>query len=266
MHSTTAMTAADVNAKNRTYWDGANGNVSSPADAAKPPMRVVTDRKVQVYDPYAHDEVMPTQSDPPDTRSDNLLERAHGGMDGWGEKEQQLTMQSPHHGEGQQAVGPLTKAQQEIANKAAYGNPKLEKFGRRFAVKHHPENDNAVEMYQYGHEVGENLAHGEIGDDLIEGSEAGPVEGQADSDIQERTMRKQNNMKKVAQNAHPEVRKEFAEMQREVRANPEGRGKAAAKEYHQFAKHEGEIERVTGTKKRPNNFYNSVSGQRRMPG
>jgi hypothetical protein len=87
-----------------------------------------------------------------------------------------------------------------------------------------------------------------------------------DSDIQERTMRKQNNTNKVAQNAHPEVRNEFAEMQREVRSDPGGRGKAAAREYKQFAKYEGEIERVTGTKKRPNNYYNSVSGQRRMPG
>jgi hypothetical protein len=174
------MTAADVNAKNRGYWDGANGNVSSPADAAKPPMRVVTDRKVQVYDPYAHDEVMPTQSDPPDTRSDNLLEEGHGGM------------------------------------------------------------DNAVEMYHYGHELGENLAHGEVGDDLIEGSEAGPVEGQADSTSEERIARKQAHPNKVRQDLTPEMggtRRESAarivELHKEgIRTGRPNSGRRLAKNAH----------------------------------
>jgi hypothetical protein len=77
--ATTAMTAAEINEKNRGYWGGENGNVASPVHAPV----VAADRKpVPVWHGHGLDEVEPTQSEPADNRSDNLLERGHGGLDG----------------------------------------------------------------------------------------------------------------------------------------------------------------------------------------
>ena len=72
MIATTAMTAAEVNEKNKQYWQGEKGNVSSEAKEASPALA----QSVPVYNPHAVDAVTPTQSWPPDTRSDNLLVRA----------------------------------------------------------------------------------------------------------------------------------------------------------------------------------------------
>jgi hypothetical protein len=56
-HPTTAMTVADINARNRNYW----GDIG-PANGVR-------------------DEVSPTQSNPPDRRSDNLLTGPGADMD-----------------------------------------------------------------------------------------------------------------------------------------------------------------------------------------
>src|SRR5580698_3896384 len=72
MHSTTAMTQKEVNERNERFWNGVDGNLGPAASEASAPTLAGT--KVAVYNPHAHDEVSPTQSDPPDTRSDNLLE------------------------------------------------------------------------------------------------------------------------------------------------------------------------------------------------
>ena len=78
MVSTTAMTHAEMNAKNSEFW----GNLGPASNAPELAGTRVT--PIPVYHPETGmgDEVSPTQSDPPDTRSDNLLERAHGGLDG----------------------------------------------------------------------------------------------------------------------------------------------------------------------------------------
>jgi hypothetical protein len=75
-----AMSAAEVNRKNEQWW----GNVGPAKSEAEAPMLAGT--KVASV-PVWHgagvgDEVEPTQSAPPDKRSDNLLERAHGGIPG----------------------------------------------------------------------------------------------------------------------------------------------------------------------------------------
>ncbi len=79
--ATTAMTHAELNKKNEEYWH----NVGPAASEAEAPMLAGTKvaasdvRKIPVWRGMM-DEVQPTQSDPPDSRSDNLLSRGHGGI------------------------------------------------------------------------------------------------------------------------------------------------------------------------------------------
>jgi hypothetical protein len=82
-----AMTAAEVNKRAERFWNGEDGNIGPAESKAEAPMLAGTAvSKIPVWRGAgmgdAMDEVSPTQSAPPDTRSDNLLERGHGGIPG----------------------------------------------------------------------------------------------------------------------------------------------------------------------------------------
>jgi hypothetical protein len=74
----TSMTQSDLNEANKKYWGGEAGNIGPAETEAKAPMLAGT-KVVPVYrgagdqDEKFGDEVSPTQSDPPDSRSNNLL-------------------------------------------------------------------------------------------------------------------------------------------------------------------------------------------------
>jgi hypothetical protein len=74
----TSMTQSDLNEANKKYWGGEAGNIGPAETEAKAPMLAGT-KVVPVYrgagdqDEKFDDEVSPTQSDPPDSRSNNLL-------------------------------------------------------------------------------------------------------------------------------------------------------------------------------------------------
>jgi hypothetical protein len=69
---TTAMTAAEVNKANEKLWGNIGPAPSAPESGGS---------SVPVYKGAGADEVDPTQSDPSDERSNNLLDREDGGMD-----------------------------------------------------------------------------------------------------------------------------------------------------------------------------------------
>jgi hypothetical protein len=72
-HSTTAMTQAEINKKNEKYWGGEAGNIGPASSPESAPVLAGTKvASVPVYRGMM-DEVSPTQSAPPDDRSDNLL-------------------------------------------------------------------------------------------------------------------------------------------------------------------------------------------------
>ena len=119
----TAMSHADINAKNAEYWNGEKGNLGpqAPAMGRSAPIPVYRN---------AVDEVSPTQSDPPDARGDNLLERGHGGADEsfrqWAEEEEEEHERGPKDdlaegteamlpGEGTDAREPKTDLEKERA-------------------------------------------------------------------------------------------------------------------------------------------------------
>jgi hypothetical protein len=77
----TAMSAGEVNKKADRFWNGQDGNLGPAESEASAPSLAGTKVSIPVWR-GAHDEVSPTQSAPPDSRSDNLLERAHGGIPG----------------------------------------------------------------------------------------------------------------------------------------------------------------------------------------
>jgi hypothetical protein len=113
LHSTTAMTAAEVNKKNEKYWGGEDGNMGPAASEASAPMLAGT-KVVPVWHGHT-DEVSPTQSDPPDRRSDNLLERGHGGIPGTEGTHDDLVegseaMEVKEHGEALDSVSGLASA------------------------------------------------------------------------------------------------------------------------------------------------------------
>ena len=185
----TTMTHAEMNKKNEQYWAQGGGNVGPAAGEASAPSLAGTKvAPVPVWRGMA-DEVSPTQSAPPDERSDNLLSREGGGIPGtepltggadesfreWAEEEaeeaehkhekdawdpeaRRQARATPNTSEGKQTQGPLTKGQREYANKASYNNPKLASFGRRAAIANHPQNDGADEHVGFKRLEGE-LAH-----------------------------------------------------------------------------------------------------------
>jgi hypothetical protein len=75
------MSAGEVNKKADRFWNGQDGNLGPAESEASAPSLAGTKVSIPVWR-GAHDEVSPTQSAPPDSRSDNLLERAHGGIPG----------------------------------------------------------------------------------------------------------------------------------------------------------------------------------------
>lgn len=156
MHSTTAMTQADVNKHNERYWGGENGNLGPAESEAKAPLLAGT----KVYNPYGHDEVAPTQSSPPDTRSDNLLERAHGGLDASG-----VTVHQ---------VGRAARVGFEAGHALAEGfSDDDPKFVRPFAEPSRVLSKKDIPK--------ERLAPKKAKDDLTEGAESRPVAEDASS-------------------------------------------------------------------------------------
>lgn len=75
-YSSVGVSIADIEKMGQEFWNGANGNVGSPEGAASS-LPEEKHGPVPVYkgmmDAQSFDEVSPTQSDPPDKRSDNLL-------------------------------------------------------------------------------------------------------------------------------------------------------------------------------------------------
>lgn len=147
--STTAMTVADINARNTRMWGGEDGNLGTPEIAQG------RARPIPVYDVHGADEVAPTQSDPPDTRSDNLLERAHGGADAY---------KGFYHGvevPGNRVAvlkGKTPEASEERAKKLV----KLQRIHKK--NKETQGADSVVSGYKAGKYAGEKLAEGEVGD------------------------------------------------------------------------------------------------------
>jgi hypothetical protein len=79
------ITIAEINRQGQELWGGKDGNVGSlEGNASSLPAHDWESKPIPVYPGMrdAQDEVSPTQSDPPDHRSDNLLSREHGGVDG----------------------------------------------------------------------------------------------------------------------------------------------------------------------------------------
>jgi len=152
---TTAMTAAEINEANKKYWAGENGNLGpAESQATAPELAGTRVAPIPVYRGMM-DEVSPTQSDPPDARSDNLLERGHGGVDEsfeqWAKEESE---ESEHKGKDEH-IG-FKKLEGELAHKKGVSNP------RAVAA--------AIGIKKYGKAEMERKAHG--GDELVEGSEA----------------------------------------------------------------------------------------------
>jgi hypothetical protein len=81
------VSLADINRMGRELWAGPDGNIGSvEGSESSLPTDDSSNGPIKVYqgmaDAQAEDEVSPTQSDPPDKRSDNLLTREHGGIPG----------------------------------------------------------------------------------------------------------------------------------------------------------------------------------------
>jgi hypothetical protein len=78
-----SITLAEINRQGNEFWAGQHGNVGSAEGSASTLPSEGKSNPVPVYKGMqdAADEVSPTQSDPPDSRSDNLLSKEHGGMD-----------------------------------------------------------------------------------------------------------------------------------------------------------------------------------------
>lgn len=79
------VSLADINKMGREMWAGPDGNMGSvEMNEGVLPTEDTGHTPIQVYPGMqdAYDEVNPTQSDPPDKRSDNLLTREHGGIPG----------------------------------------------------------------------------------------------------------------------------------------------------------------------------------------
>lgn len=90
-----SISLADINRMGRELWSTPNGNIGSvEMNESTLPEHGGKSKPIQVYqgmrDAQAFDEVSPTQSDPPDRRSDNLLEREHGGIPGKDSKDESL--------------------------------------------------------------------------------------------------------------------------------------------------------------------------------
>lgn len=137
----TAMTASDVNVANEKYWGGVGG--IGPSKSAPEPERKHVPVKV-----WSGDEVSPTQSNPPDKRSDNLLSREHGGMDAEDESVKSLLSRVEHK-----------------ASPTAYTGGKVVKPG-------HPEHAKLTGGALWTGETKSSKPQ----DELVEGSEAAPVE------------------------------------------------------------------------------------------
>jgi hypothetical protein len=185
MLATTAMTQAEINKNNEKFW----GNVA-PGPEVLAGTRVAP---IPVYHPEGGmgDEVAPTQSDPPDTRSDNLLERPHGGVPRTeDEAEDALSTGEFKHfvrtataatepsrkqgkaGAGKSA-GNLGKA---AASASRSGRAELAgEFGRAAAHEGRKalREDSVLSAARAGAEYGEKIANAH--DDLEEGGEAMPV-------------------------------------------------------------------------------------------
>lgn len=79
------ITLAEISRQGQELWGGKDGNVGSlEGNASSLPAHDWDSRPIPVYKGMqdAADEVSPTQSDPSDARSDNLLSREHGGIPG----------------------------------------------------------------------------------------------------------------------------------------------------------------------------------------
>jgi hypothetical protein len=79
------VTLADINRYGHEMWAGNDGNVGSEEmNESTLPAHKGGRAPIPVYAGMrdAQDEVSPTQSDPSDKRSDNLLTREHGGIPG----------------------------------------------------------------------------------------------------------------------------------------------------------------------------------------
>jgi hypothetical protein len=86
-YSSVGVSVADISKMGEEFWNGMNGNVGSPeGNASSLPQQDTAPTPIRVYagmaDAQFFDELEPTQSDPPDRRSDNLLSREHGGIPG----------------------------------------------------------------------------------------------------------------------------------------------------------------------------------------
>jgi hypothetical protein len=190
----TAMTASEVNKKNESYW----GNLGpAPREEAAPMLagtRVGPASIKTWHGAGVGDEVQPTQSSPPDSRSDNLTSREHGGIPGTepltsgampsaiaedaendSTPEERLARKS-QKGVNLRAVSRYAESYQKKHEPSSAGQPGSGKVNKAINTNigaHFRKQGPGDESFEkWAEEEKEESEHKKAKDDLVEGSEA----------------------------------------------------------------------------------------------
>lgn len=150
-HTTTAMTAAEVNKNNEKLW----GNIG-PASA---PEAARDARSIPVYrGMMAADEVSPTQSAPPDARGDNLLGETAVAGDSYEERskaawEKGLNVKLPSAEEAK-------KIHEEAMKKLPKQSKAKDDLSEGEEARDVPQGDGVASAARAGAEIGKKVAEG----------------------------------------------------------------------------------------------------------